>query len=84
MLEVMCGCTYTTSIKDLDSHDIAPLGNTISLADDGTGDMSAMTISVNVGDTGVGIVAQEGSALELRVLSVDTSVDDIGPHLPAS
>lgn len=69
--------TGARRIKDLDSVKLGLLCNTVGLGADSSSDVGTVAVAIS-GGTITSIVGQVGStALEVRVSSVDTSVDDV-------
>lgn len=65
------------SDEDLDGDDVGALGHTVGGTTDGTGDVSAVTTGVSVSTTSR-VGAESGTATELRVPNLDTTVNNVG------
>lgn len=63
--------------EDLDGDDVGGLSNTVLPGSDGAGTVSTVTVVVLVNIVLRNGLAPEGTALELGMVDVDTSVDDI-------
>lgn len=70
--------------KDLDGVDAGLLGNTVLLAGNGTGAVSAMAVAVLVGITAGNGLTPLGAALEVDVLGVAASVNHVGVNALAA
>lgn len=65
-------------MADLNSNEINFLGDSIALSTNSAGDMSAMAVSVGLGRGVVDSVSSPGgSSLEVLILNVDTSVNNV-------
>lgn len=64
--------------KDLDSVELGLLGDSVGLGANGTSAVGAVTVAVGVAAIASVVGEESGTALELRVGGVDTSVDDVG------
>lgn len=64
--------------KDLDGIDVGLLGDTILLAGDGAGAVSAVAIAIDIGIAGGDGLAPLGTAIEIDVVDVGASVNNVG------
>lgn len=64
--------------EDLDSVDVGLLGNTVLLTGDSTGAVSTVTVAILIGIARGNGGTPVGTALEVNVLDVGTSVNNVG------
>lgn len=63
--------------EHLDCEDVGLLGDTVLLTTDSTGAVSSVSVAVDIGITSRNGLAPLGTALEVNVLNVRASIDDV-------
>jgi hypothetical protein len=76
-LDNICHGSRAIGSEDLNSVDVGLLGNTILLSSDSTGAVSSVSVSILIGIVGRDSLAPVRSALEINVLIVGSSVNNI-------